>query len=147
MLPQIRCIAIELAKKYHIPAIRIPCESFRAYMIGETGSLLRIPQLVVLKGLTLRKRCPKILQPDYFFGFFFGGNLKKPNLKKVLHILPRTGTCELMCHPGCKDKNSAYRHWKYHWADELNALIDPEIANIIKTKGIELISYRQLANT
>jgi hopanoid biosynthesis associated protein HpnK len=144
MLPQIWCIAIALAKKYHIPAIRVPYERFRAYMFGEMGSLLTIPRLVVLNSLTLLKKSSKILQSDYFFGFFFGGNLNKRNLKKVLHYLPCTGVCELMCHPGLDDPDSRYAHWGYHWSEELSALTDPVVSNLISSRGIKIISYRDL---
>jgi hypothetical protein len=50
-----------------------------------------------------------------------------------------------MCHPGVDDPDTRYGHWGYHWSDELAALIDAEIAELLRQKGVQLLSYRQLA--
>jgi predicted glycoside hydrolase/deacetylase ChbG (UPF0249 family) len=65
----------------------------------------------------------------------------------VIDNLPRTGTCELMCHPGHEDAASRYFEWQYSWADELSAMVNPEVAEAIRRRGIKLISYRDLAAT
>lgn len=146
MLPGIRPIVMNLARKYNIKAIRIPSERLDAYMLNEIGCLSRIPQLLALKWLSLIKRNSAIIHTDHFLGFFYAGKLNKANLKKILQHLPKTGTCELMCHPGCDDQNSQYRHWRYHWSDELNALSDKEVIDTIKRNKIQLTSYGQLIN-
>jgi hopanoid biosynthesis associated protein HpnK len=146
ILPQILNLTVDLAGEYGIPAIRLPYETPRFYMLGSRKTFSRLPQLL---GLNLfcqlgRKAIP--LRTAHFAGFFFGGNLQKKNLHKALQFLPSTETCELMCHPGLEDEYAAYRHWRYHWAEELLALTDPEIADFLSARGIRLISYRQLAN-
>ena len=146
MLPGIRRIVINLARNYNIKAIRIPSERISAYMLTEVGFLSRIPLLLVLNCLSLLERSPDILRPDRFFGLFYGGNLNTANLKKILKHLPRTGICELMCHPGCEDKNSQYRHWQYQWSDELSALSDKEVIYTIKRNRINLTSYSKLTS-
>ena len=50
-----------------------------------------------------------------------------------------------MCHPGVSDPDSYYGHWQYHWQDELEALTDDELPELLEKMGITLISYRDLA--
>jgi len=146
MLPQILNMTIRLARKYHIPAIRLPREPVRPYMLGGEGGLPRILQLLILNIFCSLGKNRISLRPDHFAGFRFGGNLDKKNLQRLLQSLPDSGICELMCHPGLDDPNSPYRHWGYHWQDELSALVDPEIADFLRQKGIGLVSYRQFGH-
>lgn len=145
MLPQILRITIDLAKKYNIPAIRLPREHIHLDMLKRTGSVSRILQLFILNTFCCLGRNMPTRRTDYFLGFFFGGNLHTENLQRLLRYLPSTGTCELMCHPGLDDPTTRYRHWGYRWSDELHALIAPEISDALRRKGVQLISYRQLA--
>jgi hopanoid biosynthesis associated protein HpnK len=145
MLPKIRRICIELAKKYNIPAIRVPSERLRSYMLKMAKSASRVPQLLTLNGFSRFGKNMPLRRPDHFVGFFFGGNLHKENLQTLLQHLPLEGTCELMCHPGKTGAQATYGHWAYRWSDELNALTDPRIADVLRQKSIQLISYRELA--
>ena len=146
MLPCIWRITAELAMEYGIPAIRFPRERVRAYMLKQRGAISRVLPLLVLNCFCWLGRHTRALRTDHLVGFFFGGNLHKDNLQEVLRHLPRTGTCELMCHPGFDDPKTRYSHWGYHWVDELHALIDQEIVEELQRKGVQVISYRQLAN-
>jgi hopanoid biosynthesis associated protein HpnK len=145
MLPRIWRMTIELAKEYGIPAIRVPHEPVRLYMLQSKRSRSRVLQLLVLNLFCRLGGNVRGVHTDHFAGFFFGGHLHKQNLQTLLQHLPPAGTCELMCHPGCCDPQTRYRHWGYHWSDELSALVDPEIADVLQRQGIQLISYGQLA--
>jgi len=144
MLPKILAITVELAKKYCIPAIRIPNEPVRSYMLPITGKSSRVLELMALKFFCHLARNLNILRPDHFVGFFFGGNLNTSNLLTVLRDLPQAGTCELMCHPGFEDPGTRYGHWDYHWSDELKALTAQDISDFLRHQDIRLISYRHL---
>jgi len=146
LLPQILRITIALAKKYNIPAIRIPREHLRPYMLRRAGGISRLCQLFVLNAFCQLGRKMPARRTDHFVGFFFGGNLHKENLHTLIQSLPISGTCELMCHPGMEDPTTRYSHWGYHWSEELSALTDPEIAKVVRRQGVDLISYRQLAH-
>ena len=146
MLPQILRISVELAQEYRIPAIRFPREIVRIEMLRGRGSVSRVLGMLILNLFCRLGRNAMAVRTDHFVGFFFGGNLHKKHLQKVLEQLPLNGTCELMCHPGLDDPNTRYGHWGYHWSDELNALLDQETVDIVRHKGIELISYRELTN-
>lgn len=143
MLPRVRQVVAELARKYSIPAIRYPHERLRWYMLNGLKNVRRIPPLMVLNTL-----CRLSGNSDYpgtaqFAGFVFGGNLNRTNLLTVLQHLKPHGVYELMCHPGNSDQDGVHDHWDYHWREELDALTDPDIKNYLRQKEIELISYHQ----
>ena len=144
MLPQILAMTIDLARKYNIPAIRIPRERVRPYMLKRAAGLLRVCELVVLNTFCRIGRNRSVRRTDHFVGFCLGGRLHKKNLQALLDYLPLTGTCELMCHPGKDDRTGLYGHWGYQWTDELRALVDPDISKCCFCKRIQLISYREL---
>jgi hopanoid biosynthesis associated protein HpnK len=147
MVPGIRRVVGELAKKYAIPAIRFPRERLQGYMFRDVENWSRLLQQCVLNCVCSIAAIPGAMQPDHFVGFAFGGKLIKENLFRVLQYLPETGTCELMCHPGHRDPQSHHAHWGYRWQEELEALTDPEIRQFIESKGIRLVSYAALANS
>lgn len=147
MVPGIRRVVGELAKKYAIPAIRFPRERLQGYMFRDVENWSRLVQQCVLNWVCSIAVIPGAMQPDHFVGFAFGGRLTKTNLFTVLQHLPETGTCELMCHPGHSDPQSPRVHWGYRWQEELEALTDPEIRQFIESKGIRLVSYGALANS
>ncbi len=144
MVPGVRRVVGELARKYGIQSIRYPKESLRNYMFKERRGMLRIPKLLVLSFFCTIARTSDARRPDYFCGFFYGGRLSKDNLIKVLGHLPSRGTCELMCHPGLDDVESRHAHWGYRWQDERNALTDSGVREYLKARCVELISYSDL---
>lgn len=146
MLPQILNITIRLAGRYGIPVIRLPREPVQLYMFAGTRALPRVLQLMLLNTFCYLGKNRILRRPDHFVGFRFSGRLDKNNLQTLLQSLPCAGTCELMCHPGLEDPDCRYRHWGYHWQEELSALLDPEISDILRQKDIRLVSYRQLHN-
>jgi chitin disaccharide deacetylase len=147
MLPQILGMTVKLARKYDIPAIRVPREPIRPYMFRGAGALPRVLELMALNGFCFLGQSRIKLRADHVAGFHIAGNLNKKNLQKLLQSLPDDGTCELMCHPGLDDPSSRYTHWRYRWQDELNALVDPEIAEYLRQRGIPLVSYRELTDS
>lgn len=146
MLPGIRRIVGELARQYSISSIRNPRERLHPYMLFERRGTGRLIQLVVLNAFCSIARTADARRPDFFFGFFFGGNLTEENLAKVLKHLPSNGICELMCHPGIHDADSRYQHWAYGWQAELDALTSKNIKTILQSRGVELIPYSALSS-
>lgn len=146
VLPAVLDITVGLARKYDIPALRIPGEALSTYMLRGPGGFSRLCELLVLKMFCYVGNKRELSSPESFAGFFFGGNLSRQNLLTVLQNLPRKGCCELMCHPGLDDPDSCHQHWGYHWVDELEALTDHEIAEFVRQQNIELISYREFIN-
>ena len=147
MLPGICKVAMGIAEKHNIPAMRIPYEKPKLYMLKKPGMLPRFMQLLFLNGFCSKALPIKLVTPDHFVGFFHSGRLTSRNLKKILLGLPSNGACELICHPGAEDSKSLYFHWKYRWEEELKALTHPEIKRLIAKKDIKLSSYGDLADS
>lgn len=145
ILPRILSITVELAKKYNIAAIRFPRESFNLSMLGEMSLLPRTVQMLLLNGFCYLGRNMDILRTDRFFGFRSGGNMNKHNLLRIINTLSQNETVELMCHPGKENTGGSYSQWQYHWQDELDALLDPDVTTLLEKKNISLITYRNLA--
>jgi len=143
-LPGIRSTVVELAEKFGIPGIRLPSERFQRYMFRDIGGISRLGQLLVLKTFCGIGHWSRVKSPDYFVGFYFGGKVTYRNLKTIVNSLPAEGTCELMCHPGVPEEESRYTHWGYRQSDELEALLDPGAALLLKENDVTLISYKEL---
>jgi len=155
MLPGLFAVALRLAKKHGIEAVRVAHEasSLRAALTsgGEpTGVTLK--QGVQARGLKLLARNARemtqragIGAADYFCGIAQTGVLTKKGVQQLLASLPE-GTTELMCHPGYADadlKKSATRLQKSR-ETELEILTDDDIRKSIATLGIRLINYGEM---
>ncbi len=155
MLPGLFAVALRLAKKHGIEAVRVAHEasSLRAALTsgGEpTGVTLK--QGVQARGLKLLARNARemtqragIGAADYFCGIAQTGVLTKKGVQQLLASLPE-GTTELMCHPGYADadlKKSATRLQKSR-ETELEILTDNDIRKSIATLGIRLINYGEM---
>jgi len=58
----------------------------------------------------------------------------------------KTGTTELMCHPGEYDAEleSAPTRLKRERQREMEALLDPSLGRVAREEAVELISYREM---
>lgn len=145
MLPKILDITIELANNYNIKFIRFPKEKFRGYMLRDLKSIDRIAQMAVINHFCSKAKEKISFKTDYFAGFYFGGKLNKQNLITLIYNLPSDGVCELMCHPGLTDDSTNYSHWKYRQVEEMLALVDTEVAEVLLKRNIEITSFKNLS--
>jgi predicted glycoside hydrolase/deacetylase ChbG (UPF0249 family) len=158
MLPGLFEIALRLAKKHGIRAIRVAHEEskLRAALSSggdqKTGVLLK--QGVQARGLKLLARDARemadragLVATDYFCGIAQTGVLTREGVEKLLKNLPE-GTTELMCHPGYVDEDlrrSATRLQRSRQT-ELEILTDARIRKLVATQGIRLISYQLMGD-
>ncbi len=147
MLPGIFKIAVALARKHNIPAIRIPYERPRRYMLKKSSMFLRLIQLMVLNRFCRYNVLSGLISPNYFVGFYYSGNLTYEYLKRILQDIPREGFCELICHPGVDDPDSRYLHWDYQWKKELEALTHKDVRSFLAENNIKLSSYKQMVES
>jgi chitin disaccharide deacetylase len=158
MLPGLFEIALRLAKRNGIAAIRVSHEasSLRAALsTGEARAVVVLKQGVQARGLKLLVRDAReqaeragVSTADYFCGIAQTGELTKQGVARLLRVLPE-GTTELMCHPGYSDdalRKTATR-LQASREKELEILTDPEIRNLVASQGIRLIDYAFLAST
>ncbi|MGB2900699.1 MAG: ChbG/HpnK family deacetylase [Candidatus Acidiferrum sp.] len=153
MLPGLFEIALRLAKRHSIGAIRIALEesSLRTALASgrKQRSVVVMKQGVQARGLKLLARDARdqaeragIAAADYFCGIAQTGELTLEGLKQLVKSLPE-GTTELMCHPGYADaalKKTATRLQDSRQA-ELEILTDTGVRNLVASQGIRLIDY------
>jgi predicted glycoside hydrolase/deacetylase ChbG (UPF0249 family) len=158
MLPGLFEVALRLAKKHGIRAIRISHEDskLRAALSSagkqKTGVVLK--QGVQARGLKLLAPDARemadhagLVTTDYFCGIAQTGVLTREGMESLLQALPE-GTTELMCHPGYADEDlrrtatrlQASRH------TELQILTDTRIRKLVASQGIRLISYKLMGD-
>jgi hopanoid biosynthesis associated protein HpnK len=159
MLRPVFRIVLRLAREYGIRGVRCSVES----LTGLTGILRHRPLDLgtVLKqylgGRVLRvysqgfRRLVKdagLCQPEFFVGLTQTGFLDSCILGEILCRLAE-GVTELMCHPGYLDGDLRGLPTRLlaQREQELEALTDPRMRDLIASQGIELINYRELAGS
>jgi predicted glycoside hydrolase/deacetylase ChbG (UPF0249 family) len=153
MLPGLFEIALRLAKRHGIAAVRISHEESslrRALSSGakQKGAVV-IRQGVQARGLKMLARAAReqaeragIAAADYFCGIAQTGELTREGVVRLLEILPE-GTTELMCHPGYVDADLAKSGTRLQGSRqaEVDILTNAEIRNLVASQGIRLIDY------
>jgi chitin disaccharide deacetylase len=153
MLPGLFEVALRLAKRHFIGAIRVALEasSLRAALAGGTRQKTSVvmKQGVQARGLKMLARDARelaeragIATTDYFCGIAQTGEMTREGLERFLLSLPE-GTTELMVHPGYADDElrktpTRLQESRQH---EVEILTDTEIRNVVASKGIRLIDY------
>ena len=157
MLPGLFEIALKLAKRHDIGAIRVSLEASSLRAALSSGSKQNagvvMKQGVQARGLKLLARDAReqagregISTADYFCGIAQTGELTREGMEQFVKSLP-DGTTELMCHPGYAD--AALQKTPTRLQDsrqtELRILTDTGIRNLVASMGIRLIDYGLIA--
>jgi len=157
MLPGLFEIALKLAKRHDIGAIRVSLEASSLRAALSSGSKQNagvvMKQGVQARGLKLLARDAReqagregISTADYFCGIAQTGELTREGMEQFVKSLP-DGTTELMCHPGYAD--AALQKTPTRLQDsrqtELQILTDTGIRNLVASMGIRLIDYGLIA--
>jgi chitin disaccharide deacetylase len=152
MLPGLFEIALRLAKRHGIGAIRVSHEASNLRVALSTGALrasVVLKQGVQARGLKLlardaREQADKagVSTADYFCGIAQTGELTKEGVARLLRSLPE-GTTELMCHPGYADEalRKTATRLQASREKEIEILTSTEIRNLVASQGIRLIDY------
>jgi chitin disaccharide deacetylase len=152
MLPGLFEIAVRLANRHRIPAIRVSHEASglrTALAAGRHKSKVVVQQGVQARGLKLLAHNAKkmaqragIATADYFCGIAQTGELTREGVERLLRSLP-DGTTELMCHPGYLDDELKRSPTRLQGSreSEVAILTDPGIRNLVASEGIRLIDY------
>jgi len=154
MLPGLFEIALRLAKKHGIRAIRVAHEESTLRSVlssaGQQRAGVVFKQGVQARGLKLLAPDARemadhagIATSDYFCGIAQTGVLTREGVEKLLESLPN-GTTELMCHPGYVDEELRKTATRLQESREieLQILTDGSLRKLVATRGIRLISYR-----
>jgi predicted glycoside hydrolase/deacetylase ChbG (UPF0249 family) len=154
MLPGLFEIALRLAKKHSIRAIRVSHEESKLRALlssgGEQKAGVVLKQGVQARGLKLLARDARemadhagLVTCDHFCGIAQTGLLTREGVESLLNNLPE-GTTELMCHPGYLDEGLRRSETRLQESRqvELDILTDPGVRKLVATRGIRLISYQ-----
>jgi hopanoid biosynthesis associated protein HpnK len=157
MLPGLFELALRLARKHGVGAIRIALEESRLRSVLSRGGAQKtkavLKQGVQARGLKLLARDARdiaeragITTSDYFCGIAQTGVMTQEGVERLLETLP-DGTTEFMCHPGYLDDDLRQSPTRLQESREreLEILTHPEIRKLVATKGIRLINYGFLA--
>jgi predicted glycoside hydrolase/deacetylase ChbG (UPF0249 family) len=157
MLPGLFEIALRLAKRHGIGAVRVSHEasSLRSALSAGEGQHTSVvmKQGVQARGLKLLARDARemaeragIATADYFCGIAQTGELTRDGVAQLLKNLP-DGTTELMCHPGYVDSDLEKSPTRLQDSRriEMEILTDTAIRNLVASQGIRLIDYAFVA--
>src|ERR1700757_3542319 len=158
MLPGLFEIALRLAKKHGIRAIRVAHEESTLRSVlssaGQRRTGVVLKQGVQARGLKLLAPDARemaehagIATADYFCGIAQTGALTREGVEKLLESLP-DGTTELMCHPGYADEELRRTGTRLQESreTELQILTDAKVRKLVATRGIRLISYKLMGD-
>ena len=138
--PPLCRVVLDLAKRFDIPAVRVP--RFRARNLTGLG--------VTVLGHRLA-RCAQgsgLKHPADAVGIEVAGRLDVPRMRRVLAKMAARGhaSVELTVHPGEADDpdRSRYQWDGYQWAQELDALLGPTAFGAVDEFGFTLGTYADL---
>ncbi len=136
LIPLIGQTIVALAKRFRVPAIRVP----------DVSPVNRLWVPIGVLGSRLRRRATRhgLLVPDCSIGIDVAGTLESSRLRATLERLARTHgpIVELTVHPGERHDPQRVRYqWGYRWPEELSALTDPSIRRTVDRLGFELATY------
>jgi len=155
VIPAVLKVIRAVAPEYGIHAIRTMNTRSAGIM-----SLLRrnpeargpiIQQLIFARGARLAWRfcLPNAMAgPDRFYGIAETGFLDLEAFRNIIQDLA-VGVHEVMCHPGYLDADLRHQPTRLltQRERELEMLTSQEIRDLIRSSGIELISYKNLVGT
>ncbi len=156
MLPGLFAIALRLAERHGIPAIRVSYETAQlsAFLsrgtpfpsLGAAGQFRRALSVTGLRmlGMNARElaRRAGMATADHFCGITQTGWLAEEGVACLLNNLP-VGLTELMTHPGYADAELAESRTRLQASrrTELDILTAPAIRNLVASRGIRLVHY------
>jgi chitin disaccharide deacetylase len=141
---------LRAARTCGITAIRNPFEVVAAnFARAQRGLWKRYAQVKTLRGLsgTFRRAVARagLRTPDGTLGIVATGHLNSDLFRNIAEHMPE-GTWEFVCHPGYVDADldAVRTRLRRQREEELAVLTSPEARSALESRGIELISYRQL---
>lgn len=140
LLPGLSELLETLAAELGLP-VRWPRERPNAHWLAHPAAAIKSGVLATLS----RVQAPRGVRRVPALGLFESGRLTERRLVRLLDRL-REGDNEIVTHPGLDPgqlpQNPA---WRYAWEAELAALLSPRVREAIAKRGIQLVSYRDLA--
>ena len=137
--PPVGRVVLALARRFGIPAVRVP--RYRGV------APLALGVTVLGRRLAGQARRCGLRYPEDGTGIEVAGRIDHDRLQDVLARLAAhgTGAVELSVHPGEDDDPERHRYdWGYRWGDELEALTTDAARQAVTRLGFRLATYRDL---
>jgi len=144
LFPGIREVVFQLMGQYGIPSMRLSHERIGLRKVWRLKRWKKA--LINLFGLLHRRQMRRhgIRTTDYYYGTFDAGYLGKGELMAMISNL-KEGTSEIMCHPGYRDESfDRICGGRYLPDQELTALMDAEVQDLLHRRGVHLVSFKDL---
>lgn len=148
--PRILPLAVELAREYGIPALRLAREDWPVTLAVSPRPALSIPLLGLTFALLARRarrlaEAAGLLVNDHLFGLTTPGALTEAFL---LALVPRLkpGITEICLHPAAwSDPGLPHPSQRYDHQGEFRALLSLRLAKVLESQEIEVTTFRALA--
>jgi hopanoid biosynthesis associated protein HpnK len=134
--PVVGGLIASIGARFGLRAARIPFEPAHVLRKIEPSAWAP-PSLTNLLALLLRRRyrAAGLLTPDRLFGLHWSGRMTQSRLLGLIRNLP-DGLSEIYLHPATGAFPAAARN--YHYREELDALLDPEVINACRSSLLRL---------
>ncbi len=144
-IPGILGIALKLAKKFRISAMRVSESKIFDGSVEDFGQFIgRLGLSSLAKIATSRAQKENIAMPDHFTGIVAGESIDRNTMLNLIDKLEE-GVTEIMIHPGTDNKIlQYYTGWDHDFEAELDAITSPKVLDQIDAKKIKLINFRDL---
>ena len=137
--PAVASEVIAIGQRYGMRALRVPREPATVLAQIEPGTRGPASERFLARWLSLRARRAGLRAPDQVFGLAWSGAMSAPRVSALLdHLGP--DTTEIYLHPATHDEFAGSAAG-YRYAEELAALIDPDIGALARRPGIALTGY------
>jgi chitin disaccharide deacetylase len=137
--PAVASEVIAIGQRYGMRALRIPREPTTVLAQIEPGTRGPASERFLARWLWLRARRAGLRAPDQVFGLAWSGAMSASRVGGLLDHLG-SGVTEIYLHPATHDAFAGCAEG-YRYAEELAALIDPEIGARARRPGIALTGY------
>ncbi len=149
LLPGLLPIALALARRFDVPFVRAPHSADPAAIGAPAGPAGRArTRLLSLFGAAARRRIAAagLPEPPRVLGLAEAGRMTLPRWRSLVAGIPRTGTFEVVLHPGSDDPAARARYpWGYEWEAEARALESDELSRLFASRELEVVSFSRLA--
>lgn len=134
--PTVFRLILKVGREFGLRAVRLPREP-----AGRTRTIA--PWLAMMR---LRAQRAGVATNDYAFGVNEAGALTEERVLQILDALPN-GVTEIFFHPATAAFDGADRGTEsFQWSAELAALTSPRVRDAIARRGIQNITYGELAS-
>jgi predicted glycoside hydrolase/deacetylase ChbG (UPF0249 family) len=147
--PRIFPVVADLAREYHIPAVRLAREDWRTTLaLAPDHPAPKIAQGLIFALLcrraARRARAAGLIYNDHLFGLTNDGRMTEAYLTGLVPRL-KPGVTEIYCHPGLY-ADPELRRWapQYHRQEELAALLSPRLKASLAAAGVRLTDFREI---